>query len=461
MKKDCRTERDSFGDICVPKERYWGAQTQRSLEYFSIGSEYMPMELIKAYAITKKAAALANFRLGKLDKIKKDLIEAASDEVLSGKLDSEFPLYVWQTGSGTQTNMNLNEVIANRANVLAGASKGSKSPVHPNNDVNMSQSSNDTFPTAMHIASYTAIQKKLLPVLKTLTESFEVKSGEFEDIIKIGRTHLQDAVPITLGQEFSGYVSQLKNAVSNIKKAVHELFRLPIGGTAVGTGLNAPKGFDELAARYISELTGVDFAVAENKFCYMASHDNFVFLSGAFKTLACSLVKIANDIRFLSSGPRCGIGEILIPENEPGSSIMPGKMNPTQCEALTMVCAQVIGNDAAVAFACSQGNFELNVYKPVIIYNILQSINLLSDSCKNFNKFLVVGIKPDRKRIEYYLNNSLMLVTALNDILGYDIAAKVAKYAYDNNLSLKESCMKLGVITSEEFDEIVNPKKMV
>lgn len=454
-------ERDSFGEINVPEERYWGAQTQRSLEYFSIGTEHMPMELIKAYVVVKKASACANFDLEKLDKIKKDLIGTASDEVMSGKLDSEFPLYVWQTGSGTQTNMNVNEVIANRANVIAGNLEQSKSSVHPNNDVNMSQSSNDTFPTAMHIASYLAIQKKLLPVLKTLAKGFDAKVGEFEEIIKIGRTHLQDAVPITLGQEFSGYASQVKNAISNIEKAVHELLYLPMGGTAVGTGLNAPKGFDKLAVKYISEFTGGDFVVAKNKFCYMASHDNFAFLSGALKTLACSLVKIANDIRLLSSGPRCGIGEILIPENEPGSSIMPGKVNPTQCEALTMVCAQVIGNDATVAFACSQGSLELNVYKPVIIYNILQSINLLSDSCKNFNKFLVVGIRPNKKRIEYFLNNSLMLVTALNDILGYDSASKVAKYAYDNNLSLKESCLKLDVITAEVFDKIIDPQKMV
>lgn len=456
-----RREVDSFGKINVPEERYWGAQTQRSLEYFSIGSEHMPMELIKAYAVVKKAAARANCDLGKLDKTKKDLIEAASDEVLSGRLDSEFPLYVWQTGSGTQTNMNVNEVIANRANVLAGNLKGSNSPVHPNNDVNMSQSSNDTFPSAMHIASYIAIQKRLLPVLKKVKESFETKSREFKGIIKIGRTHLQDAVPITLGQEFSGYASQLKNVFSNIEKATNELLQLPIGGTAVGTGLNAPKGFDTLAVKYICDFTKVNFITAENKFCYIASHDNFAFLSGALKTLACSLVKIANDIRLLSSGPRCGIGEILIPQNEPGSSIMPGKVNPTQCEALTMVCAQVMGNDAAIAFACSQGTLELNVYKPVIIYNILQSINLLSDSCENFNKFLVVGIKPDIAKIEYFLNSSLMLVTALNEVLGYDSAAKVAKYAYENNLSLKESCIKLNVITAEEFDKIVDPKKMV
>jgi len=461
MKEDYRTEHDSFGDICVPEEKYWGAQTQRSLEYFSIGSELMPMELIMAYAIVKKASARANFDLGKLDKVKKDLIETVSDEILSSKLDCEFPLYVWQTGSGTQTNMNVNEVIANRANMLAGGSKASKFPVHPNNDVNMSQSSNDTFPTAMHIASYLAVQKKLLPVLKVLTGGFETKSKKFERIIKIGRTHMQDAVPITLGQEFSGYAAQLKNAVSNIEKTTNELLQLPMGGTAVGTGLNAPKGFEKLSVKYIAKFTKVNFIAAENKFCYIASHDNFVFLSGALKTLACSLVKIANDIRLLSSGPKCGIGEILIPENEPGSSIMPGKVNPTQCEALTMVCAQVIGNDAAIAFACSQGNLELNVYKPVIIYNILQSINLLSDSCKNFNKFLVVGIKPNRKKIDYFLNNSLMLVTALNEILGYDTAAKAAKYAYDNNLSLKEACLQLNIVTTEEFEKIVNPSEMV
>ena len=456
-----RIESDSMGEIEVPADKYWGAQTQRSILHFSIGKDKMPIEVIHAFGILKKAAAVANFEVNKLSEYKKNLIEKASDEVLTGKLDEHFPLHVYQTGSGTQTNMNVNEVISNRAIELIGGIKGSKDPVHPNNDVNKSQSSNDAFPTAMHIAAVTAIYKRLLPVLINLKDNLEAKSNEFKDIVKIGRTHLQDAVPITLGQEFSGYVYQLKNCIENIKESVKTLFELPIGGTAVGTGLNTHPEFSGKAVKYINKLTGYNFVSAENKYCYIAAHDSFAVLSGSLKTLSCSLFKIANDIRWLASGPRCGIGEIIIPSNEPGSSIMPGKVNPTQCEAMTMVAAEVMGYDTAVAFSCSQGNFELNVFKPLIIFNVMQSINILSDSSASFTEYLVKGIKPNKKQIKSYLNNSLMLVTALNEVIGYDKAAEISHVAYEKDMSLKEACLKLGYLKAEEFDKAVDPNKMV
>lgn len=456
-----RVETDSIGEIKVDSSKYWGAQTQRSLEHFSIGNDIMPKELISAYAVVKLASARANNDLGKLKDDKLALIEKASQEVLDGKLDSHFPLHVWQTGSGTQTNMNLNEVISNRANELAGSKLGTKSPVHPNNDVNMSQSSNDTFPTAMHISAYTAVQKRLLPVLQELLGSFEAKQKEFSDIIKIGRTHLQDAVPITFGQEFSGYSKQISNSIENIKIISKNLLPLPIGGSAVGTGLNTHKEFAKTVVKNINKITSYNFAPADNKFCYMAAHDDFSLLSGALKTLSCGLVKIANDIRWLASGPSCGIGEITIPANEPGSSIMPGKVNPTQCEAMTMVCAQVMGYDAAITFACSQGNFELNVYKPLIIYDVLQSIRLLSDCCESFSKFLVKGIEVNEKKVRYFIGKSYMLATALNEVIGYDNAAKIAKYAYHNDISLKEAAMKLNLVSEVDFDRVVDVSKMV
>jgi len=461
MGDNMRIETDSMGKIEVPSDKYWGAQTQRSLLYFNIGKDKMPIEVIHAFGILKKSAAIANFEVGKLSEKKKKLIVKASDEVLAGKLDNHFPLHVYQTGSGTQTNMNVNEVISNRAIELAGGKQGSKDPIHPNNDVNKSQSSNDAFPTAMHIAAVVSVCEKLLPALMSLKSNLESKSDEFKDIVKIGRTHLQDAVPITLGQEFSGYAYQLKNCIKNIKETVKTLYELPIGGTAVGTGLNAPAEFAEKTVKYINEQTGYNFISAENKYCYIAAHDSFAVLSGSLKTLACALIKIGNDIRWLASGPRCGIGEIIIPSNEPGSSIMPGKVNPTQCEALTMVAAEVIGYDTAIAFACSQGNFELNVYKPLIIFNILQSINILSDSCTSFTEYLVKGIKANKKQIANYLSESLMLVTALNDVIGYDKAAEISHLAYENEISLKEACLKLGYMNADEFDKVVDPHKMV
>ncbi|HBM15017.1 MAG TPA: class II fumarate hydratase [Lentisphaeria bacterium] len=456
-----RIETDSLGEVRVDASKYWGAQTQRSLAHFSIGKDIIPKEVITAYAIIKLASARSNNELGKLKTDKLTLIERASHEILEGKFDNQFPLHVWQTGSGTQTNMNLNEVIANRANEIAGTVLGAKSPIHPNNDVNMSQSSNDTFPAAMHISAYMAIQQNLLPVLKDLLGSFESKIKEISDVIKIGRTHLQDAVPITFGQEFSGYAAQIGNSIKSIDEISKKLLPLPIGGSAVGTGLNTHKEFARTVVKHINTLTSCEFFTAENKFCYMAAHDDFSLLSGALKTFACAMIKIANDIRWLASGPSCGIGEIIIPSNEPGSSIMPGKVNPTQCEAMTMVCAQVIGYDAAITFACSQGNFELNVYKPLIIYDVLESIRILADCCSSFTNYLVKGIEVNQKKVKYFIGKSYMLATALNEVIGYDNAAKIAKYAYHKDISLKEAALELNLISESDFDRVVDPSKMV
>lgn len=456
-----RIERDSMGEIAVDANQYGGAQTARSLHYFSIGREKMPPELIRAFGILKKAAALSNLKLKNLSQEKANLIVQAADEVMRGELNEHFPLSVWQTGSGTQTNMNANEVIANRAIEIAGGVLGSKDPVHPNDDVNMSQSSNDTFPTATHIAAVEMIVHNLIPAITSLRDALENKQREFANIVKIGRTHLQDAVPLTLGQEFSGYVSQLNSNLTALKEVLPYLYRLAIGGTAVGTGLNTHPKFASTCAKYISEITGLPFVSASNKFAALAAHDEIVLTSGVLKTLACSLMKIANDIRWLASGPRCGIGELIIPENEPGSSIMPGKVNPTQSEALTMVCTQIFGNDVTIGFAGSQGNFELNVFKPVMIYNLIQSIYLLADASRSFTQHCVVGIKANTERIKEHLDNSLMLVTALNPIIGYDKAAKIAKKAYEDGTSLKRACVELKYLTPQEFDRAVNPEKMV
>jgi fumarate hydratase class II len=456
-----RIERDSMGEIEVPANVYWGAQTQRSLIHFRIGEEKMPRPIIRAFGILKKACAIVNYELGLLPKEKMELIVQVCDEIISGKLDDQFPLSVWQTGSGTQTNMNVNEVISNRAIEIAGGELGSKKPIHPNDDVNKSQSSNDTFPTAMHISAAEVLNHSLLPAVANIRNTLKQKSEEFKDLIKIGRTHLMDAVPLTLGQEFSGYVQQLDNAIERIHLVLPGLYELAIGGTAVGTGLNTHPEFAERVAKKVAELTGLPFVSAPNKFEALASHDALVFAHGALKTLAASLMKIANDIRWLASGPRCGLREITIPENEPGSSIMPGKVNPTQSEAMTMVAVQVFGNDAAINFAGASGNFELNVFKPVIIYNFLQSARLLADTCTMFNQHCAIGIEPVKERLEYYINNSLMLVTALNPHIGYDNAAKIAKYAYQNNTTLKEAAEKLGLLTEEEFDKIVRPEKMI
>ena len=455
-----RLERDSMGEIQVPADKYWGAQTQRSTHYFNIGLDFIPEEVIRALAVIKKASALANQESGRLKPELAMAICQAADEVLEGKLDGNFPLKVWMTGSGTQSNMNMNEVIANRASELLGGERGTKKPVHPNDHVNMSQSSNDTFPAAMHIAAVLETRNRLLPELYTLKELIAAKAEEFKDIVKIGRTHLQDAVPLTLGQEFSGYAVQLETAIGRIEKCYPELYELPLGGTAVGTGLNAPAGFAEGAAAKIAELTGLPFVSAPNKFALLAAHDGIAALSGTFKALACSLMKIANDVRWLASGPRCGIGEISLPENEPGSSIMPGKVNPTQCEALTMVCVQVIGLDTAVAMAASQGNFELNVFKPVMIFDLLTEIRILADSCHNFGSYAVKGIQANRERINSLVNQSLMLVTALSPKIGYDNAAAIAKQAYHENLTLKEACIRAGYLTAEEYDQTVRPEKM-
>jgi fumarate hydratase class II len=455
-----RSERDSMGDIQVPSDRYWGAQTQRSLHYFSIGSDYIPPEVITAFAILKQAAAQTNRELGKLSPEKAELIVEAAQDIIDGKLTDHFPLRVWMTGSGTQCNMNVNEVIANRAIELAGGVMGSKDPIHPNDHVNLSQSSNDTFPTAMHIAAAVAIHEKLLPKVKMLRDALQAKSEAFADIVKIGRTHLQDAVPLTLGQEFSGYVAQLDADLKRIEMILPDLYELAIGGTAVGTGLNTAKGFAEKVAFRIQNITGFPFISAPNKFAAMAAHDGIVMASGALKTLACSLMKIANDIRFLGSGPRCGLGELILPENEPGSSIMPGKVNPTQCEALTMVAAQVMGYDTAITIAGSQGHFELNVFKPMMIFNLLQSINILSDSCHNFTEFLVIDLEANREQINQYLEQSLMLVTALTPKIGYDKAAHVAHVAHQQNLTLKQACLSLGYMSAEEFDRVINPYNM-
>ncbi len=456
-----RLESDSMGTVEVPADRYWGAQTQRSLKHFAIGEDRMPRELIRAFGILKQAAAEVNRDLGKLDPQRSGWIIQAAQEVIDGLLDDHFPLRVWQTGSGTQTNMNANEVIANRAIELAGGEIGSKKPVHPNDHVNMSQSSNDTFPTAMHIAAAERIVGSLIPAVRKVRDALDAKGREFADIIKIGRTHLMDAVPLTLGQEFSGWVAMLDDDLGRLESALPKLYELAAGGTAVGTGLNTHPEFAVRIAEKIAGKTGLPFVTAPNKFAALAAHDALVMASGAFRTLACSLMKIANDIRWLASGPRCGLAELMLPENEPGSSIMPGKVNPTQCEAMTMVCVQVMGNDAAVGFAGSQGNFELNVFKPVIIHNVLHSIRLLSDACRSFTDHMVVGIQADRRRISEYVNNSLMLVTALSPKIGYDNAAKVAHKAHHEGTSLKEACVALGLLTPEEFDAAVRPEEML
>ncbi len=456
-----RIESDSMGEIAVPGDHYWGAQTERSLHHFAIGEDRMPVELIRAFAILKKAAALVNYDLGKLPLEKKDLIVRAADEVIAGKLQGEFPLRVWQTGSGTQTNMNVNEVISNRAIELAGGEMGSKKPVHPNDHVNMSQSSNDTFPTAMYIAAATAVNEQLIPAVRQLHDAIAAKAKQFAAVVKIGRTHLQDATPLTLGQEMGGWASLLERDITRIEAAVDGLYDLAIGGTAVGTGLNTHPEFAERAAAKIAELSGLPFRSHPNKFAALSAHDELVFASGAVQTLSVSLMKIANDVRWLGSGPRCGLGELILPENEPGSSIMPGKVNPTQSEAMTMVAVQVHGNHAAIAFAGSQGNFELNVFKPVMIYNFMHSVRLLTDTCGMFVAFCVEGMEANLKRIHDNVENSLMLVTALNQHIGYDKAAKLAKTAHHEEISLRESNRRLGFLTEEEFDRFLRPEAMI
>ncbi len=455
-----RIEKDTMGEIQVPNEFYYGAQSARSLIHFQIGIEKMPREIIRALGILKKAAALANNELGKMPEDKKNLIAAACDEVIEGKLDAHFPLSIWQTGSGTQTNMNSNEVISNRAIETAGGEMGSKKPIHPNDDVNKSQSSNDTFPTAMHIAAAEQIVNYLIPSLKIFRNTLQAKAEEFKDIIKVGRTHLQDAVPLTLGQEFSAYVQQLDMAINRLNLVLPGIYELAIGGTAVGTGLNTHPEFADRTAARIAEITGLPFVAAPNKFEALAAHDALVFAHGALKTIAASFMKIANDIRWLASGPRCGIGELSIPENEPGSSIMPGKVNPTQSEAMTMVAVQVMANDVAVNMAGASGNFELNVFKPVLIYNFLQSVRLLADTARMFNEHCAVGIEANKEKIDYYVQNTLMLVTALNPHIGYDNAAKIAKYAHKNKLTLKQAATKLEILSEEDFDKYVKPENM-
>src|SRR2546425_674009 len=457
--KNTRIETDSMGQIEVPADKYWGAQTQRSLIHFAIGFDVMPREMIRAFGVLKKACALVNHDLGKLSGDKLKFIVQACDEVIEGKLDEHFPLRVWQTGSGTQTNMNANEVISNRAIELAGGVLGSKKPIHPNDDVNMSQSSNDTFPTAMHIAAAEQMNK-LIPEVQQVRDAIATKAEEFKDVVKIGRTHLQDATPLTVGQEMSGWASLLERDIDRMKETLPGLYDLAIGGTAVGTGLNAHPEFGERAAKKISELTGLPFKSHPNKFAALSAHDEIGFCSGALKTLAASPMKIANDVRWLASGPRCGLGELTLPENEPGSSIMPGKVNPTQSEALTMVAVQVMGNDAAIGFAGSQGNFELNVFKPVIIFNYLHSVELLADACNSFVEHCVRGIAANREQIDHYVHNPLMLVTALAPKIGYDNAAKVAKTAHQEGMSLREAAIKLGFISAKEFDALVKPEDM-
>ena len=460
MTTETRVETDSMGAIEVPADKYWGAQTARSLHHFPIGDDTMPVPLIRAIGVLKEASAQVNADLGKMSPEKSALIVTAAHEVSEGRWDDQFPLSVWQTGSGTQSNMNANEVISNRAIELAGGVLGSKKPIHPNDDVNMSQSSNDTFPTAMNIAAVTVVREHLLPAVKELRKALDLKAREYADIVKIGRTHLQDATPLTLGQEFSGYVAMLDADLIRIAESLPGLQSLAIGGTAVGTGLNAHPKFGETAAAHIAKLTGVPFVSAPNKFAALSSHGEFVFASGALKSLATSLMKIANDLRWLGSGPRCGLGELSLPENEPGSSIMPGKVNPTQCEAVTMVAVQVMGNDTAIGIAASQGNFELNVFKPVIIHNFLHSVRLLSDSARSFTVHCVVGIEVNREKIDDYVKNSLMLVTALNPHIGYDNAAKIAKKAHKEHSSLKEAAIALGLLTGEQFDQWVIAREM-
>lgn len=456
-----RIERDSLGEVKVRSDRYWGAQTERSIHNFRVGSEVMPTEIIHALAIIKKGAAQVNRELGLLSEEKEALIEEASDEILSGRLDDHFPLVVWQTGSGTQTNMNVNEVISNWCIAKVGGVLGSKKPIHPNDDVNASQSSNDTFPTAMHIATVKLARDKLLPALTVLYRGLEEKAREYRDLIKIGRTHLMDAAPMTLGQEFSGYAAQLQQAIEAIERGIEPLYDLALGGTAVGTGLNAPPLFGKKAAEKISVLTGLPFRTAPNKFAALASHDPLVGFSGALRQTAIAFMKIANDIRWLGSGPRCGLSELLLPENEPGSSIMPGKVNPTQCESMTMVAVEVMGNDAAIAFAGSLGQLELNVFKPVIIYNLIRALHLLSDAALNFHDKCLKGIRPNLKKIGEYVEHSLMLATALNGVIGYDRAAQVVKKAYQENLSLKEAALQLQFLTAEQFEAAIDLKKMV
>jgi fumarate hydratase class II len=458
-KPNTRIETDSMGEIEVPADKYWGAQTERSLLHFNIGDDVMPREMIRAFGILKKACALVNQDLGKLAADKAKLIAQACDEVIEGKLDEHFPLRVWQTGSGTQTNMNANEVISNRAIQIAGGVIGSKKPIHPNDDVNMSQSSNDTFPTAMHIAAAEQLNK-LIPRVGEVRSAIDAKAAEFKDVVKIGRTHLQDATPLTVDQEMSGWSSLLERDIDRMNATLPGLYDLAIGGTAVGTGLNAHPEFGERAAKKIAELTRLPFRSHPNKFAALSAHDEVVFCSGGLKTLAASLMKIANDIRWLASGPRCGLGELTIPENEPGSSIMPGKVNPTQSEAVTMVAVQVMGNDAAIGFAGSQGNFELNVFKPVMIHNLLHSIRLIHDSCHGFVEYCIAGMTINREQIDEHLRDSLMLVTALNPHIGYDNSAKIAKHAHKNKISLRESAIELGLLTGEKFDELVKPEEM-
>src|SRR5512135_1946214 len=455
-----RIESDSMGKIEVPANVYWGAQTQRSLIHFNIGRDTMPPELIKAFATLKKAAALVNQDLGKLPADKARLIVQAADEVIAGKLNEQFPLRIWQTGSGTQTNMNVNEVISNRTIEIAGGEMGSKKPIHPNDHVTMSQSSNDTFPAAMHIAAAERVQNKLIPAVQTVHDAIRAKAKEFDTIVKIGRTHLQDAVPLTVGQEFGGWAALLERDIHRLGQILDGLYDLAIGGTAVGTGLNTHPEFAERAAKKIAELTGLPFRSHPNKFAALSAHDEIVFAQGAMETLAASFMKISNDIRWLASGPRCGLGELSIPENEPGSSIMPGKVNPTQCEAMTMVCAQVHGATAAVGFAGSQGNFELNVFKPVIIYNFLHSVTLITDACHGFVEFMINGIEVNREKVDWYVKNSLMLVTALTPKIGYDKAAQVAHTAHVEHSSLREAALKLGYLSGEEFDALVKPETM-
>ncbi|PID65141.1 MAG: fumarate hydratase, class II [Gammaproteobacteria bacterium] len=459
---DYRIEHDTMGEVKVPADKYWGAQTERSRNNFKIGpAGSMPKEIVEAFGYLKKAAAFANAEAGVLPNEKRDLIAKVCDEIINGELYDQFPLVIWQTGSGTQSNMNVNEVVANRAHVLNGGKLGENDSIHPNDDVNKSQSSNDTYPTAMHIASYKKVVKTTIPAVKTLRDTLDKKAKAFNNVVKIGRTHLMDATPLTVGQELSGFVAQLNFAIAALENTLKHLSELALGGSAVGTGLNTPAGYDVTSAKYIAEFTGLPFKTAGNKFESLASHDAMVETHGALKQLAVSLYKIANDVRLLASGPRCGIGELLIPENEPGSSIMPGKVNPTQCEAMTMVCAQVIGNDAAMTFAGTQGQFQLNVFKPVMAANLLQSAQLLADACLSFNDHCAVGIEPNRPRIQAQLENSLMLVTALNTHIGYENAAKIAKTAHKNGTSLREEAINLGLLTNEQFDEWVKPADMV